>query len=357
MLSIDDEPQVAEPEMAGYAIKFTPMPDLYRKGNETVRLLRELARMGDVAISCDAGSLPLLDNLDPRRRLSHLAGRTVDQRGHRRDRRAVRIRRRRLRARDHAVWLPRGQRGASIRATSADRRRAAGASAPLAAVPAESRPEPTGGGRAHKDDGRPGGAGAGGPGSGKGATGTRQSRGRGADDPRRSRSCRSADQSGRRAGDQSGDAFAARDGGRARALLERGGGSRRARAADARNPGRRHGDPRPAGQAAVPAHVAHRPRIDRRHGKIGAAANRGRGDRSRQNRRRAAGRSAHPYDPQRGRSRRREAGGSRGGGQAQLKARSSCRRRTARDGSSSRFRTTAPASTGRAFARSPSRRN
>jgi two-component system chemotaxis sensor kinase CheA len=65
MLSIDDEPEVSEPEAAGYAIKFTPMPDLYRKGNETVRLMRELARMGDVSIACDVGSLPLLDALDP----------------------------------------------------------------------------------------------------------------------------------------------------------------------------------------------------------------------------------------------------------------------------------------------------
>jgi two-component system chemotaxis sensor kinase CheA len=65
MLSIDDEPEVVEPGAASYVITFTPMPDLYRKGNEALRLLRELARMGDVSISCDAGSLPPLDKLDP----------------------------------------------------------------------------------------------------------------------------------------------------------------------------------------------------------------------------------------------------------------------------------------------------
>ncbi len=64
-LSIDDEPEAAELGSAGYVITFTPMPDLYRKGNETLRLLRELARMGDVSISCDASSLPPLDKLDP----------------------------------------------------------------------------------------------------------------------------------------------------------------------------------------------------------------------------------------------------------------------------------------------------
>ena len=65
MLSFDDELEVAEAEARGYTIQFTPRPDLYRKGNEAVRLLRELARMGDISIACDIDSVPGLDDLDP----------------------------------------------------------------------------------------------------------------------------------------------------------------------------------------------------------------------------------------------------------------------------------------------------
>jgi two-component system chemotaxis sensor kinase CheA len=63
-LSIDDEPEPA-PAATTYTIRMTPWPDLYRKGNETVRLLRELARLGDVSTACDTRALPLLDALDP----------------------------------------------------------------------------------------------------------------------------------------------------------------------------------------------------------------------------------------------------------------------------------------------------
>jgi two-component system chemotaxis sensor kinase CheA len=65
MFSFDDEPEGLEAAAGGYTIKFTPRPDLYRKGNETVRLLRELARMGDISTACDTQSLPGLDELDP----------------------------------------------------------------------------------------------------------------------------------------------------------------------------------------------------------------------------------------------------------------------------------------------------
>jgi two-component system chemotaxis sensor kinase CheA len=64
-LSIDDEPAAVPPAGAIYTIKLTPWPDLYRKGNETVRLLRELARLGDVSVSCETRALPPLDQLDP----------------------------------------------------------------------------------------------------------------------------------------------------------------------------------------------------------------------------------------------------------------------------------------------------
>jgi two-component system chemotaxis sensor kinase CheA len=65
MLSIDDEPEAAPTAATTYAIRLTPWPDLYRKGNETVRLLRELARLGEISTACDARALPLLDKLDP----------------------------------------------------------------------------------------------------------------------------------------------------------------------------------------------------------------------------------------------------------------------------------------------------
>jgi two-component system chemotaxis sensor kinase CheA len=65
MFSFDDDLTPAEPAAGGYKIQFTPRPELYRKGNETVRLLRELSRLGDIVTVCDAGSLPLLDALDP----------------------------------------------------------------------------------------------------------------------------------------------------------------------------------------------------------------------------------------------------------------------------------------------------
>ena len=54
-----------EPQAARYAITLIPAPDLYRKGNETVRLLRELSRMGEFRVECDTQHLPPLDALDP----------------------------------------------------------------------------------------------------------------------------------------------------------------------------------------------------------------------------------------------------------------------------------------------------
>ncbi len=65
MLSFDDEPEAVGPATGRYTIKFTPRPELYRKGNETVRLLRELARLGDVSCTCDPEAVPTLDDLDP----------------------------------------------------------------------------------------------------------------------------------------------------------------------------------------------------------------------------------------------------------------------------------------------------
>jgi two-component system chemotaxis sensor kinase CheA len=64
LLAIDDLGE-SEPQATRYAIKLVPTPELYRKGNETVRLLRELSRMGDFRVECDARHVPTLDALDP----------------------------------------------------------------------------------------------------------------------------------------------------------------------------------------------------------------------------------------------------------------------------------------------------
>ena len=64
LLEIDDL-GAPEPQAARYAIKLIPAPDLYRKGNETVRLLRELSRMGEFRVECDTRHVPTLDALDP----------------------------------------------------------------------------------------------------------------------------------------------------------------------------------------------------------------------------------------------------------------------------------------------------
>jgi two-component system chemotaxis sensor kinase CheA len=50
---------------AGFAIRFVPTRKMYASGSEAALILRDLARLGDVAVECDAGALPLLDALDP----------------------------------------------------------------------------------------------------------------------------------------------------------------------------------------------------------------------------------------------------------------------------------------------------
>jgi two-component system chemotaxis sensor kinase CheA len=60
-----DEFAAPEAEATQYAIKFIPWPDLYRKGNETLRLLRELSRIGEIRVECDASHVPGLEALDP----------------------------------------------------------------------------------------------------------------------------------------------------------------------------------------------------------------------------------------------------------------------------------------------------
>ncbi|PPQ25868.1 chemotaxis protein CheA [Rhodoblastus sphagnicola] len=62
-LSLDGFAPVAA--MQDWRIFFRPMPDLYRRGNEPARILRELAQLGAVSTRCDASALPLLDAFDP----------------------------------------------------------------------------------------------------------------------------------------------------------------------------------------------------------------------------------------------------------------------------------------------------
>jgi two-component system chemotaxis sensor kinase CheA len=52
-------------EAGGWTVLFKPRADLYAKANETVLLLRELSRLGQVEVELDASALPLLPHLDP----------------------------------------------------------------------------------------------------------------------------------------------------------------------------------------------------------------------------------------------------------------------------------------------------
>ena len=56
---------VGEPVPNRFRIGFRPRPELYSKGNDTVILMRELALLGDIAVTCDLAGLPGLADLDP----------------------------------------------------------------------------------------------------------------------------------------------------------------------------------------------------------------------------------------------------------------------------------------------------
>ncbi|WP_395451482.1 chemotaxis protein CheA [Aminobacter sp. UC22_36] len=53
------------PAGRSFTISFKPKPELYAKGNETALVLRELERLGQMDVICDAGELPPLGELDP----------------------------------------------------------------------------------------------------------------------------------------------------------------------------------------------------------------------------------------------------------------------------------------------------
>ncbi len=54
-----------EPDASEYVIHFRPKPELYAKGNETTRLMRELARLGSLTVQCEIVDIPLLVALEP----------------------------------------------------------------------------------------------------------------------------------------------------------------------------------------------------------------------------------------------------------------------------------------------------
>lgn len=61
------QPDLLEPapSPSGWTIRFRPRTDLYRKGNESALLLRELARLGAVEAVLDDSGLPDIASLDP----------------------------------------------------------------------------------------------------------------------------------------------------------------------------------------------------------------------------------------------------------------------------------------------------
>jgi two-component system chemotaxis sensor kinase CheA len=56
------EEEVAPPS---FEVIFKPRSELYSKGNDAALLLRDLRRLGDMSINCDASALPPLQEMDP----------------------------------------------------------------------------------------------------------------------------------------------------------------------------------------------------------------------------------------------------------------------------------------------------
>jgi two-component system chemotaxis sensor kinase CheA len=60
----DDELAI-EDGRSVFTVRFKPRSDLYAKGNESVLILRELAKLGDLQVRCETDDLPSVDMLDP----------------------------------------------------------------------------------------------------------------------------------------------------------------------------------------------------------------------------------------------------------------------------------------------------
>jgi two-component system chemotaxis sensor kinase CheA len=68
LMSFDDfDAPAAEPApgLRTFTIRFKPKRELYANANEAVLLLRELARLGELTVACDATTLPQLPEIDP----------------------------------------------------------------------------------------------------------------------------------------------------------------------------------------------------------------------------------------------------------------------------------------------------
>lgn len=48
-----------------FTIQFAPKPDLYRRANEPLLLIRELGRLGNLTVDCKTESIPPLEDIDP----------------------------------------------------------------------------------------------------------------------------------------------------------------------------------------------------------------------------------------------------------------------------------------------------
>ena len=67
---IDFEMPQTVPEPVGtptheYRIRFSPRSELYANANEAALIIRELSRLGQAEVSCDADAVPALDDIDP----------------------------------------------------------------------------------------------------------------------------------------------------------------------------------------------------------------------------------------------------------------------------------------------------
>ncbi len=65
--SFDDfgDEEASASETPSYKIIFKPRSDLYSKGNDATLLLRDLSRLGEMRVNCNADALPGLDEIDP----------------------------------------------------------------------------------------------------------------------------------------------------------------------------------------------------------------------------------------------------------------------------------------------------
>ncbi|MGF9562883.1 chemotaxis protein CheA [Neorhizobium sp. JUb45] len=63
--SFDDDFGGDDDGKSVFEVTFKPRRDLFSKGNEAALLLRDLSRLGDMAINCDTDALPALEAMDP----------------------------------------------------------------------------------------------------------------------------------------------------------------------------------------------------------------------------------------------------------------------------------------------------